>query len=332
MSYLKSSILVSIFLVAVGLVFILAWLNISNSLSYTDLTSTLTATTLTFGTLLGIITAGLMFTQGTFGELASDLAEKLPDYLVEALSLERIQSMEASLLATRKTFTQLAASTTIIEERDVYERIVKEASSMFVSFAVLLNLKLKQQGLPDTDLLVSEMDSDLYRVYRRRRQSIMNVWEILYISDEVIDMWEGPTAFFVEKSSEQLALEADIRRSISILKLRENVDKTLVSTSEDEAKTLGDLNSKMNELSKQFRADRVPQLLSQMKQASTLRGRYFYLALVFIAAPLLINLLILPQFSQTTAVFFKPFISLTSFLSVMGVVFLLLYVYEILKA
>jgi len=332
MSYLKkSSLLISILLVAVGLVFILAWLNMAGSMRYADLKTALTTTTATFGTLLGIITAGLMFTQGKFSELASELTDKAPDYLAEVLSLERIQLIENHLLALRKTFTQLAATTTITEERNLYERIITKASSMFVNFAVLLNLKLKQQGLPDADLLVSEMDSNLYQVYQRRRQSVKKEWQILNIVKQIIDIWEGPTAFFTEKSNRKSALETDLKSSISILKLKENVDKSSTNIPGEMTKASSDLSNRISELSKRLHEDKIPQLLSQMEQASALRGKYFYLALTFIATPLLINLLILPQLSETTATFFQPIISITSLLSVTGVIFLLLYIYKILN-
>jgi len=68
-----------------------------------------------------------------------------------------------------------------------------------------------------------------------------------------------------------------------------------------------------------------------MEKANTIRGRYFYLALVFIAAPLFINLLILPQLSVGTASFFQLVISVTSSLSMMGIAFLLLYINRILN-
>lgn len=111
MSYLKNSLLlISILLVAVGVVFISAWLNTAESISYADLKTALTTTTATFGTLLGIITAGLMFTQGKFSELSSELNEKLPKYLADILSLKRIQAIETRLIALRKIFTQLGSN------------------------------------------------------------------------------------------------------------------------------------------------------------------------------------------------------------------------------
>ena len=72
MSYSKNFLLlISVLFVAIGLAFVLAWLNIAGSLGYADLKMSLETTTATFGTLLGIITAGLMFTQGKFSELLS---------------------------------------------------------------------------------------------------------------------------------------------------------------------------------------------------------------------------------------------------------------------
>ncbi len=332
MSYLKnSSLLISILFVAVGIAFIIAWLKIAGSISYADLKTALTTTTATFGTLLGIITAGLMFTQGKFSELASELTEKSPDYLAKVLSLEKIRSIETHLLALRKTFTQLSATTTITEERNLYERITTKASSMFVNLAALLNLKLKQQGLPDTGLLVSEMDPNLYKVYKKRTQSIKKEWQIFTLIKQIIDTWEAPTAFFVEKSNVKSALQADLTSSLAVLKLKEHVDKSSTNIRSEVTKTLSSLNDEISEISKRLHEDRIPQLLPQMKQASTIRGKYFYLALIFIATPLLINLLILPQLSETTATFFQPVISITSLLSVMGVIFLLLYIHKILN-
>jgi len=332
MNYLKNPlILVSILIVAVAAAFILAWLNIAKSIGYGDLKTALETTTATFGTLLGIITAGLMFTQGRFSELASELTEKSPHYLLEVLSLEKMQSIETHLHALEKTFTQLAVTTTIAQERNLYERVSRKASLMFVNFAVLLNLKLRQQGLPETSLVLSEMDSNIYKVFRKRRKNIKKEWQIFDLIKQIVDTWEAPSAFFIEKSNIELGLEADLKSSMSVLKLKENVDKGLADAHREVVKSIGDLDNEITKISKRLHEDRIPQLLSQMKQASTLRGKYFYLALIFISAPLLINLLILPQLSEATATFFQPIISVTSLLSVMGVIFLLLYTYKILN-
>jgi len=331
-SFFKNSLLlISILLVGLGLVFILTWLGMTKSLSYADMKTILTTTTTTFGTLLGIITAGLMFTQGKFSELASELTEKSPNYLAKVLSLEKIQSIETHLLALKKASTQLAASTTIAEERNLHERIATKTSLIFVDFAMLSNLKLRQQGLVDTGLLVSEMDSSLYKVYRKRIQTINKEWQIFNIIKQIIDTWEAPVPFSGGKSNRETPLQADLKSSIAILKLKENVDKSSTNIRTEIAKTSSELNDELSEISKRLHQDRIPQILPQMKLASTIRGKYFYLTLVFIAAPLLINLLILRHLSETTVTFFQPIISVTSLLSVLGVIFLLLYIHKILN-
>lgn len=332
MSYWKNPLLlVSILLVAVGVVYISAWLNTAESISYADLKTALAITTETFGIILGIITGGLMFTQGKFSELSSELNEKLPEYLTNILSLKKMQAIEAHLLTLRKTFNSLAVGTTIVKEKDLYERIVEKASSLSANFAVLSHLKLKQQGLIDTRFLVSEMDSNLYEIYERRKQNIKREWQLLRIIKQTVDIWEAPATSFIEKPNRKSALQADLKSSISILKLKENVDRGSRNIRSEVTKTLDDLRSEISEISKRLDKDRIPKLLSQMEQASTIRGKYFYLTLIFIAAPLLINLLILPQLSEATATFFKPIILITSLLSIMGVMFLFLYIHKILN-
>jgi hypothetical protein len=326
----KPPIIISALLIAVALTFAFSWQNTAQSVSYTDLTRALTTTTATFGTLLGVITAGLMFTQGAFSRLASELNEKSPTYLTEVLSLEKIQSIAAHLLALRKSFAQFAETTTVKEERDLYTRIATKASDLFVDFAVILKLKLRQQGLPDTDLLVSEMDSTLYNAYQNTRRSIRREWQLLGVIRRIVDTWEGQTAFFVEAIGRP-ALKADLKNSIAILKLKEKVDQASANIAKETAKTLNEIDDELSELNKRFHEDRIPQLLSQMMQASALRGKYFYLTLSFIAIPLLVNLIILPQLSQATATFFQPIIWATSLLSIIGVIFLFLYIYKILN-
>jgi hypothetical protein len=326
----KPLIIISVLLVAVALAFVLSWQNMAQSVSYADSTRALTTTTATFGTLLGVITAGLMFTQGAFSRLASELNEKSPTYLTEVLSLEKIQSIAAHLLALRKNFTQFAKTTTVKEERDLYTRIATKASELFVDFAVILKLKLRQQGLPDTDLLVSEMDSTFYGVYEKTRRDIKKEWHLLNIIKRIVDTWEGQTAFFVETTN-KAALKADLKNSIAILKLKEKVDQASADVAKQTAKTLNEIDNEFSELNKRFHEDRIPQLLAQMVQANALRGKYFYLTLIFIATPLLVNLIILPQLSQATAAFFQPVIWVTSLLSIIGVVFLFLYIYKILN-
>jgi hypothetical protein len=91
------------------------------------------------------------------------------------------------------------------------------------------------------------------------------------------------------------------------------------------------LSKEIDEISIRLHQDKIPQLLLQMKQANLISGKYFFLALVFIATPLLANLLILPFFSETTATSFQPMIAITSLLSIIEVVFLLLYINKILN-
>ena len=332
MIYSKSSLFLIFFLlVAVGTAFILAWLHTVGFASYADMRTALTTTTATFGTLLGIITAGLMFTQGKFSELSSELSGKSPEYLTNVLSLEKIQAIETRLLALKKIFSQLATTTTIAEEKNLYERIIAETSAMYVSFAILLNLKLKQQGLPDTGLLTSEMDSPLYQAYKEGTKSIKKEWQLFSIVQKLIDVWEGSTAFLIGKSEKKSALNADLKSSVSIWKIKEKIDRNLANVHIQVMEAVGDLDNEISEISKRLHEDRIPQLLSQMEGASTIRGKYFYLAVIFITAPLLINLAIIPQLSETTAAFLKPIISITSALSVMGVTFLLLYIHKILN-
>jgi len=332
MSYPRSTFfLVFILLASAGIVFILAWRNSTWSAKYADLTTILTTTTATFGTLLGIITAGLMFTHGKFSELESELSEKSPDYLMKTLSLEKVHLVGSHLLSLRKTFSQLETDTTITEEKSLYEKIFEKASSMFVNFAVLLNLKLRQQGLPDTGFLVSEMDPTIYTRYQKEREKLKKEWQILATFKQIADTWEGRTASIIEKSERTTPLQSDLKSAISILDLKEKIDRSPKNVHDEIPKVLNELHEEISKIEKQLHADRIPQLLSQMQDANALRGKYFYLALIFIAAPLFADLLVLPQLSESTAPFFQPVIFVTSFLSVFGVIFLLLYIHKILS-
>jgi len=332
MSHLKNSLpFISISLIVIGIASVFAWLYTADFISYADMQTILTVTTETLGVLLGIITAGLMFTQGKFGELSSELGGKSPDYLTKVLSLEKVQTIEAHLVSLRKAFTRLAATAIVTEERNLYEGIVAKTSSMFVNFAVLLNLKLKQQGLPISGLLVSEMDPSLYKIYERARKGVKKEWQLFSLIRQIVNVWEAPASFLVEKSRRGSPLQADIKSSISILKLKESIDKDSTNIRSEVTKALDGLSNEISGISKSFHEDRISQLLSQMEHAGAVRGKYFYLAVIFIAAPLLINLLILPQLTETTATLFKPIIAITSALSVVAVMFLLLYIYKILN-
>jgi hypothetical protein len=332
MSYFrKTQLLVSVFLIAIGAAIFLAWQNTAGSLSYADLRTVLTTTTAAFGTLLGIITAGLMFTQGRFSEVASELGEKSSDYLVRTLSLEKLQSIGTHLLALRKEFTELEAVTTVLEEKGFYGEIAEKASIMLIDFVILSNLKLGQQGLPETALLVSEMDSQLYREYQAKRRSIKKEWQVLSLIKQIVDVWESPFSFSSTEPERRTPLRTNLKKALSILELKARINRNSKNIRIEVAKSLDELSGGIGDISKQVHEDRVPQLLSQMKQASAIRGKYFYLALLFIAVPLLINLSVLPQLSETTVGFLRPIILTTSLLSVMGVAFWLLYIHKILN-
>jgi hypothetical protein len=309
----------------------LAWRNIMSPIDFADLKTVLTTTTATFGSLLGIITAGLMFTHGKFSELASELGEKSPDYLSGTLSLETVQTIGNNLLVLRKSFSQLETQATVEEEKNLYRRVVEKASSMYVDFAVLSNLKLMQQGLAETDLMISGMDPQLYMNYKEERNQAKKEWQILVTIKQMVDTWEGLKTLVLEKYEKRTSLQQDLRNSISLLGLKERLDKTSKHVRAETEEIYNELAQDIDKISKQLRQDRIPQLLSQMENANTIRGKYFYLALAFIATPLFINLLILPQLSVGTASFFQPIISITSSLSVMGIAFLLLYINRILN-
>jgi hypothetical protein len=309
----------------------LAWRNITSPIDFADLKTVLTTTTATFGSLLGIITAGLMFTHGKFSELASELGEKSPDYLSGTLSLEKVQTIGNNLLALRKSFSLLETQTTVEEEKNLYRRVVEKASSMYVDFAVLSNLKLIQQGLAETDLMISGMDPQLYVNYKEERNQVKKEWQILVTIKQMVDTWEGSKTLVLEKYEKRTSLQQDLRNSISLLGLKERLDKNSKHVRAETEEIYNELAEDIDKIGKQLHQDRIPQLLSQMENANTIRGKYFYLALAFIATPLFINLLILPQLSEGTASFFQPIISITSSLSVMGIAFLLLYVDRILN-
>jgi len=332
MSRLRNTLSVILILALGGTLATLLFVsNAIRSMNYGDLRTVLTTTTATFGSLLGIITAGLMFTHGKFSELASELSEKSPDYLSGMLSLDKVQRIGNCLLSLRKISSQLETETTIEKEKDLYRRITENASSMFVDFAVLMNLRLQQQGLRDTGFMVSEMDPPLHAKYQEARKTIRKEWQIVETIKRIVDTWEGPTSFISEKLDTRNSLQSDLKSFITILELKEKIDKNSKNIRNEVAKALADVEDEVGKIIKILHEDRIPQLLSQMDHASTIRGKYFYLALMFIATPLFANLIILPQLSEGTMQFFQPIISATSSLSVMGVLFLLLYIRKILN-
>ena len=308
----------------------LAWRNITSSIDFADLKTVLTTTTAAFGSLLGIITAGLMFTHGKFSELASELSEKSLDYLSGTLTLEKVQTIGNNLLALRKTFSLLETQTTVEEEKNLYRRVVEKTSSTYVNLAVLSDLKLMQQGLAETNLMISAMDPQLYVNYKEERNQVKKEWQILVTIKQMVDTWEGSQTRVLEKYEKRTSLQQDLRNSISLLGLKERLDKDSKHVRAETEEIYNELAEDIDKVGKQLHQDRIPQLLSQMENANTIRGKYFYLALAFIATPLFINLLILPQLSIGTASFFQPIISITSSLSVMGIAFLLLYINRIL--
>jgi len=327
----KLSFLILSVPVAAALIFLYMWLNMAGFLTLETMMTVMTITTPTLGTLLAIITAGLMFTQGKFSELVSELNNRSSDYLARIFTFEKIQVLSAHVLALREEFKRLAASTTITEEKTLYERIVAKASVMFVCCAVLINLKMKQQRIPPTDLLISQMDADLYAAYRKRRQIIKRDWQLLVLVKQIIDVWEGPVAILAEKSGSQTPLEEDIRNSVAILKLKETVDKSTANISSKVMTASDALDNEIDKFSRRLHEDRIPQLLSQMKQVNAVRGKYFHLTVTFVAAPLLVNLLVLPLLPQENPSLIQQLISITSMLSIVGVAFLLLYIYKILN-
>jgi hypothetical protein len=147
----------------------------------------------------------------------------------------------------------------------------------------------------------------------------------------MVDTWEGLTTLVMEKNERRTSLQQDLRSSISLLGLKEKLDKNSKHVRAEAEEICNELTEDIGKIVRQLHQERVPQLLSQMEHTNTIRGKYFYLTLAFIATPLFINLLILPQLSIGTASFFQPVISITSSLSVMGIAFLLLYINKILS-
>lgn len=328
---LKIARLLPVLLFATGILIFIAVIIGTRTLGYTDLTTVLTVTTETFGTLLGIITAGLMFTQGKFSELSSELSDKSSHYLTELLSSEHMESLGQNLLSLRQMFSKLADNATVAKEENLYRRIVQKSSSMFVNVVVILGLKLARQGLPDTGLLISEMNPTDYETYEKRKASVKKDWHLFNIMRQILDTWEPSGTIASDGSRVESGLHSDVRGSLPILKLKESADKSLAKVRVETEGMLDELDEKITEIANQFHKDRITQLLIQMEQASTVRGKYFYLTLMFVAVPLLTNLMMLPLLNVLSTDLLRIVVSVTSSLTVLGVVFLLLYVHKILN-
>lgn len=180
--------------------------------------------------------------------------------------------------------------------------------------------------MPDTGLFVSEMDKNAYQQYDEKRQGIKRDWQVLEVILQAIHLWEAPRPFSAQGPEGPSSLQVELGSSMAILSIRGETDKALADVRSEVARASNDISDEISKISKRIHEDGIPQLLSQMKHAGTIRGKYFHLALIFIATPLLINLIILPQLSEKTALFLQPIISATRVLSVMGVIFLLLYI------
>jgi hypothetical protein len=329
---LKRSTLLVPFLLLVSaiLLFVIVFSGVASA-DYTDLKTLIETTTATFGTLLGIITAGLMFTQGKFGELTGELSEKCPHYLRNVLSLQETRSIGENLIALKKVFATFADATEIPEEKNLYKRVVHKCSSMFVNVTILLNLKLRQERLTGTGLLVSEMSPQEHEDYQEKWRWIKRDWHLFGLIKQVVDAWVPTTVIPTTKMNLEPSLHSELTSSIPVLKLKEDVDKNSERIHLNVEKTLHELDGKIDKIVVRFHEDRIPQLLTQMEQANIVRGRYFYLSLIFIAAPLLVNLLILPQFSGGAILLLREVVALTSALAILGVVILLLYIYKMLN-
>jgi hypothetical protein len=191
---------------------------------------------------------------------------------------------------------------------------------------------MQQQGLRfDTSFLVTEMDPQLYTAYQKTRKNMKKEWQILSTFKLMTDTWEPQACAIIQKPEKTTSLRTDLKNSIAILKLKEKIDKTPPNQTSQIEKAHNELNDQITKIEQHLHHDHIPQLLTQMEQATALRGKYFYITLTFIAAPLFINLLIQPLLSQTTASLLKQIILATSSLTVLGFVSLLVYIQKILS-
>jgi hypothetical protein len=242
-----------------------------------------------------------------------------------------MQSIGESLLTWKKLFSKLVDTTEVPEEKNLYQRIVAKSSSMFVNVAVLLNLKLRQEGLGRTGILVSEMSHQEHADYQRKWRALKKDWHLFDLIKQVVDGWTSTLAIPTTGIGFESPLHSDVSSSIPILKLKESVDKGSEKVHVEVEKTLHEFDGKIGKIVNRFHEDRIPQLLTQMEQASIVRGKYFYLSLIFIAAPLLVNLLILPQLSEGAMLSLRVAVAITGALAIVGVIILLLYIHKMLN-
>jgi hypothetical protein len=175
------------------------------------------------------------------------------------------------------------------------------------------------------------MDPQLFREYQARRKSTKREWQVLDLVKRIVDLWEYPFSLSPSEPERRTPLRTSLKKVLSILELKERIDENSKGFCTEVAKSLDELDRGISDISRQVHKDRIPQLLFQMRQSSAIRGKYFYLALAFVAVPLLINLSVFPLLSETTAGPLRPIISMTSVLSVIGVAFWLLYIHKLLN-
>jgi hypothetical protein len=174
------------------------------------------------------------------------------------------------------------------------------------------------------------MDPKLYSTYHKERSNMKREWQIMKLTSQIVNDWEAPTLLHHGNIKTSSALQADLRKALSILRVKEKIDRDWSATTTETEESLESIGTNIDMISKRLHENGIPMLMSQMEHACTIRGKYFYLALIFIAAPLFLNLLILPELSESTMPFLGYAIMFTSFLSVMGVIFLLVYIRNIL--
>jgi hypothetical protein len=174
------------------------------------------------------------------------------------------------------------------------------------------------------------MNAKEHEDYQEKSRALKKDWHLFGIVKQIVDTW-ATVAVLPAKTDSESSLHSEVSGSIPVLRLKEEVIKSSERVHLEVEKVLHGLAAKIDKVVVRYHEDRIPQLLTQMEQSSIVRGRYFYLSLVFIAAPLLVNLLVLPQFSEGVIVLLREVVALTSVLAVLGVVTLLFYVHKMLN-